>query len=207
MPDISITVSGIKSLLHNLNVHKATDPDEISARILKEAGDILAPTLKITFDYSLSTGIIPENWKVANVTPLFKKGDWSQPNNYRPISLTSITSKLFEHIFSSNIMKHLETNNILNCHQHGFRHNYSCETQLISLVQDLTLNYDKDIQTDLISMDFTKAFDTVPHCRLLYKLQWCGVWGKMHRWVANFFNRPLTIMQLYWEVYNPLQYQ
>ena len=84
-------------------------------------------------------------------------------------------------------MKYLETNNILNCHQHGFRHNYSCKTQLISLVQDLTLNYDKDIrQTDLISMDFTKAFDTVPRRRLLYKLQWYGVQGKMHRWIAIF---------------------
>ena len=123
---------------------------------------------------------------MANVTPLFKKGDRSKPNNYRPISLTSITSKIFEHILSSNIMKHLEANNILNGHQHGFRHGYSCETQLISLVQDLCLNYDKDIQTDLISMDFAKAFDTVPHCRLLYKLQWYGVQGRVHKWIENF---------------------
>ena len=174
MPDISITVSGIVNLLQNLNVHKATGPDKISARVLKELSDVLATTLKSIFDYSLNTSAVPKIWKEANVTPLFKKGDRSQPNNYRPISLTSIISKIFEHILSSNIMKHLETNNILHHCQHGFRHNRSCETQLISLIQDLTLNYDNNIQTDLISMDFAKAFDTVPHHRLLYKLQWYG---------------------------------
>ena len=83
-------------------------------------------------------------------------------------------------------MKHLETNNILHHCQHGFRHNHSCETQLISLIQDLTLNYDNNIQTDLISMDFAKAFNTVPHHRLLYKLQWYGIQGKTHKWITNF---------------------
>ena len=83
-------------------------------------------------------------------------------------------------------MNHPETNNILYHHQCGFRHNYSCEVQLISSVQDLALNYDEDVQTDLISMDFAKAFDTVPHCRLLYKLQWYGIQGKIHKWIANF---------------------
>ena len=74
-------------------------------------------------------------------------------------------------------MKHLETNGILHHRQHGFRHNHSCETQLISLVHDLTYNYDAGMQTDLISMDFAKAFDTVPHQRLMYKLHaivWCA---------------------------------
>ena len=74
MPDINIAVTGIKNL-HNLNVHKATGPDEISTRALKELGDILAPTLKIIFDYSLSTGTVPKNWKMANVTPFCKVTD------------------------------------------------------------------------------------------------------------------------------------
>ena len=78
-------------------------------------------------------------------------------------------------------MKHLETNGILHHHQHGFHHNCSCETKLISLVHDLTHNYDIDVQTDLISMDFAKGFDTVPHQRLMYKLHWYGVHGKVHK--------------------------
>ena len=158
MPEIFITTSGISKLLQNLNIHKAMGPDQINAKILKELQDILTPILEIIFNHSLNTGIVPSDWKLANITPLFKKGDHSQPNNYQPISLTSIVSKLFEHILSSNIRKHLESKH--HC-QHGFRQFHSCETQLISLVQDLTLNFDEDIQTDLVSMDFAKAFDTV----------------------------------------------
>ena len=78
-------------------------PDQINAKILRELQDILAPTLEIIFNHSLNTGIVPSDWKMANITPLIKKGDRSQPNNYQPISLTSIVSKLFEHILSSNI--------------------------------------------------------------------------------------------------------
>ena len=111
---------------------------------------------------------------------------------------TSIVSKIFEHIFSSHITKHLEDNNILNEHQHGFRQNCSCETQLISLFHDLSQSYDKDIQTDLISLDLAKAFDTVAHQRLLYsKLQWYSNRGKLkvHDWISQFlYNRSQQVV-------------
>jgi len=129
---------------------------------------------------------VPDDWRKANITPEFKKGDRSQPSNYQPISLTSIVSKIFEHILSSHITKHMEMNNILHQQQYGFRCNRSCETQLISLFQDLSLNYDNDIQTDLIFLDFAKAFDTVPHQKLLYKLQWYGIQGRTHQWISQF---------------------
>ena len=112
----------------------------------------------------MDTGNVPDDWRKANITPIFKKGDQSQPSNYRPISLTSIVSKIFEHILSSHITKHMEMNNILHQQQYGFRCNRSCETQLISLFQDLSLNYDNDVQTDLISLDFAKP-STLSHIR------------------------------------------
>lgn len=91
--------------------------------------------------------------------PFFKKGDKHNPGNYRPISLTCICCKLLEDVLASNMMKHLETNNILYALQHGFRTNRSCESQVFSLVHQLTQNNDKNIQTDLIIMDFAKAFN------------------------------------------------
>ena len=130
--NITISSSGILKLLNNLNVNKATGPDRICARVLRETSSTIAPILTIIFQCSLDTGIIPDDWKTANIVPIHKKNDRSKPANYRPISLTCITSKLFEHIIASHIMQHLEINGILYDLQHGFRQNRSCETQLIS---------------------------------------------------------------------------
>ena len=170
MPEISITCQGIENLLNGLQTHKATGPDAIGATIRKAIGDIIAPILQIIFQTSQNTGRVPTDWNAALVTPVFKKGSRTLPSNCRPVSLTCIISKVFERIIASNIMKHLEKNNILNDLQYGFRHGRSCETQLISLLNDLTINYDRSLQTDLIITDFAKAFDVVPHRRLLYKL-------------------------------------
>ena len=114
--------------------------------------------------------------------PIFKKGDKHNPCNYRPVSLTCIISKCMEHILVSNIMQHLDSNKILYALQHGFRKNFSCDTQLLSLFQDLSSN---PSQTDLIIMDFSKAFDKVPHRRLQYKLNWYGIRGTTHAWIQK----------------------
>ena len=186
--NINVCSNGIRNQLNSLDVHKATGPDGISARILKETSDISALILRIIFVSSLEHGIVPSDWKIAHVVPVFKKGDRSNPCNYRPISLTSIVSKVLEHILSSHIMKHLESNGILHSCQHGFRHNRSCESQLISLVHELMQNHDNNIQSDIILTDFAKAFDKVPHNRLLYKLQWYGISGKIHQWINSFLS-------------------
>ena len=190
-PDIdNITISsfGIFKLLNKLNINKATGPDHIGARILKETSSVIAPILRIIFQRSLDTGTIPEDWKVANIVPIHKKNDRSNPVNYRPISLTCITSKIFERILASHIMQHLESNNILYDLQHGFRQNQSCETQLIQFIHELMSNHDKNIQSDIILMDFAKAFDKVPHKRLLYKLHWYGIRGSIHHWIQSFLS-------------------
>ena len=186
--DITISSSGILKLLNNLNVNKATGPDRICARVLRETSSTIAPILTIIFQCSLDTGIIPDDWKTANIVPIHKKNDRSKPANYRPISLTCITSKLFEHIIASHIMQHLEINGILYDLQHGFRQNRSCETQLISFIHELMFNHDRDIQTDVVLTDFAKAFDKVPHKRLLYKLHWYGIRGSVHHWIQSFLS-------------------
>ena len=92
MEDINVTTSGIIKLLQNLDVHKASGPDEISTRLLKETAEVTAPVLKLIFEKSLDTGEVPYDWRVANVAPIYKKGEQSAPQNYHPISLTSTVS-------------------------------------------------------------------------------------------------------------------
>ena len=186
MSNINITAEGVKKLLHQLNPHKATGPDNVSCRLLKEQADEITPVIQLLYQASISQGNIPLDWKTAHVVPIFKKGDKSKAENYRPVSLTSVVCKLMEHILCSNISKHLDEKKILNDAQHGFRKRRSCESQLILTVQDLATNIDSSGQTDVILLDFSKAFDKVPHERLLYKLNYYGIRGENLKWIKDF---------------------
>ena len=195
MQHIIITPDGIHKLLCTLKEHKATGPDHIPTKLLKTLADEITPTFTLLFQASLKQGIIPTDWTTANVVPIFKKGDRLQPINYRPISLTSITCKMLEHIITSNIMQHLDKHNILHDAQHGFRKHRSTETQLIQLIDNLAHNIDNRIQTDAILLDFQKAFDKVPHQRLLYKLAYYGISPQAHNWVQSFLtNRTQQVL-------------
>ena len=131
LDSVDITEPGVTKLLHALQPGKAPCLDGITTTILKELAEVISPILTIIFQSSLDTGILPSDWKDANVTPVFKKGEHYDPANYRPVSLTSVCCKVLEHILTSNIMTHLELHGIL-CHQqHGFRRKRSCETQLL----------------------------------------------------------------------------
>lgn len=183
---IDITVEGVSTLLSNLEVHKACGPDEIPTALLKNLAPIIAPALTIIFQASLCQSLIPAEWKTANIVPLFKKGNRSDPSNYRPVSLTCICSKLLEHIVYSHIFSHLKKYNILTEEQHGFRQNRSCETQLLATVNDLAENLNIGNQTDVILLDFSKAFDKVPHNRLCLKLHHLGINGTLLTWIKYF---------------------
>ena len=141
----------------------------------------------LIFRHSLSSGEVPDDWRTANVAPIYKKGQKYTPANYRPVSLTCIASKLMEHMHcTSSIMKHANDHNILYDLQHGFRQHRSCETQLLQFVSDINENLESKQQTDLLIMDFSKAFDKVGHQRLLRKLDFYGIKGTTNRWIASF---------------------
>ena len=120
MPQITITSKGVEGLLKGLNSNKASGPDEISPRLLKELHHEIAPILTKIYRSSLSTGIVPNDWKTALVAPVYQKDHKYKPSNYRPISLTCIASKLIEHILVSSIMTHFDSNDLLNPFQHCF---------------------------------------------------------------------------------------
>ena len=136
IPPIQIHVDGIYHLLSNIQQHKAPGPDNLPVRFLKEVAYEISPALSLIFQASLDQGTLPSIWKTAKVVPIYKKGNKSDPCNYRPVSLTSICCKILEHIVYSSVSNHLTSFNILCDEQHGFRHKRSCETQLISTVKD-----------------------------------------------------------------------
>ena len=186
LTDLVISEAGIQKILLSLEPHKASGPDNMSGRVLKELALEIAPILTTIYQSSLDTGEVPSDWRDANVAPIFKKGEHYDPANYRPISLTSIPCKIFEHVIVSSLMNHLESNKILRPEQHGFRKARSCETQLLDFTEELFTTMEQGNQADVIIMDFAKAFDRVNHSLLLHKLHHYGVQGKINRWIGAF---------------------
>ena len=113
MSDIEFATEGIEKLLLDLNPGKASGPDQIPIRILREAAHQIAPVLQVIFTQSYLTGMLPQDWLSANVVAIYKKGNRSEPANYRPVSLTCVTTKIMEHIIFHSIMAHLESYNLL----------------------------------------------------------------------------------------------
>ena len=188
MPEISIDTAGVKKLMKELNPFKASGPDGVTARFLKETFNELAAGMTLVFAASIHQSTIPDAWRDALVVPSYKPGksDRGIAENYRPISLTSISCKLLEHIIHSHIIQHFDSNNILTNTQHGFRKKRSCETQLITTIHDLAKGLNDGQQIDSILLDFSKAFDKVCHRKLCLKLEHYGVRGKCLEWVKDF---------------------
>ena len=133
---LEIGLNGVAKQLEAITPNKASGLDEIPAKVLKETANEIAPIIHHIFQQSYTSGQLPEAWKTALVTAIYKKGNKSEPANYRPISLTCILCKVMEHIVLSHMWKHLNRNNIILPHQHGFRSGLSCETQLGEAVHD-----------------------------------------------------------------------
>ena len=190
-----VAQKGMEKLLSGLDVNKAAGPDAIPCRLLKGLSNELAPVLCAIFMQSLNTGELPSDWLKAYITPVFKKGARCAPENYRPVSLTCVPCKILEHIICKHIRLHLEKHGILTPLNHGFRSKFSCETQLLVTLQDLLSAQDVNCQIDLAVLDFSKAFDTVPHERLLGKLDFYGVQGPILNWIAAFLkNRVQSVV-------------
>ena len=184
-----INTNGVTKLLKDLNVAKACGPDGIPNKVLKTCAEQIAPAITTIFQKSIDTGELPTDWRNANVSSIYKKGDRHAAENYRPVSLTTVTCKILEHIICKHMLDHLENNNILTDLNHGFRAGYSCETQLLITMDDLLRTYDQNIQTDIAILDFSKAFDTVPHKLLLDKIHQYGIRGTLHTWLTNFLTK------------------
>ena len=186
--DISVTPKAVELKLRELNPSKAQGPDLIPPKVLKELCKELAHPLAYLFNVSLESGSIPDDWKKADVTAIFKKGSRSDPENYRPISLTCLTCKVLESLIRDQLVAYFDDYNLYTEGQFGFRKKRSCVLQLLKVIDKLLGLIDNGNSVDIIYFDFRKAFDTVPHERLLIKLQRYGISGKVLSWIRCFLS-------------------
>ena len=122
----------MKGHFSNLDAHKSMGPDRMHPRVLRELADAIAELLSIIFERSWRTGEVPEDWRKANVNPVFKKGKKEDPGNYRPVSLTSIPGKMMEQLILESIIKQVEEKEVIRSSQHGFTKGKSCLTNVIA---------------------------------------------------------------------------
>ena len=184
--DIRVTPVAVEKKLKKLDASKAQGPDGLPPRVFKELASELSLPLAMLYNKSLESNVIPSDWKRADVTAIFKKGSRSEPGNYRPVSLTCIACKILESCVRDVIVSYMNDNNLYAKCQHGFRNKRSCSTQLIEVMEEITELLDNGYPVDIIYLDFRKAFDSVPHNRLLMKIKSYGIVGNVYNWVKDF---------------------
>ena len=183
--DFYVTCSIVRRYLLKVVPNKAPGPDGISGHVLRNCAKSLCYPLCILFNKSYNTGVLPQDWKNASVVPIHKKGDKDDVQNYRPVSLTSLVMKIFEKCLRDKLFKICQDK--ITSKQHGFLPNKSCDTQMIPFITSLSLTLGSKGQADVIYFDFSKAFDSVNHDIILYKLRdQFGVNGKMLHFIKNY---------------------
>ena len=182
-------VNKVCKLLKKLDAKKATALDKIPSKLLKLAEDIVSPSLTHIFNESMRTGIFPSEWKLAKVSPIFKKGAKTDSNNYRSISVITIVSKIFEKIIYDQLYAYLNNNNLLNNCQSGFRSLHSTLTALLEATNNWSLNIDNGLINGVIFIDLKKAFDTIDHNILLRKLSTYGFDENFLKWFEPYFDK------------------
>ena len=176
----------VKDVLQIMNITKACGPDGISPRLLKIASDIIARPLCHIFNLSLVNMYFPLSWKIANVIPVYKKGEKNLVSNYRPISLLSVISKSFERCVYKHLMNF--TRDLLSEHQSGFIRNDSTRNQLLYVANEFGKALDEGKDIRIVFFDISKAFDRVWHKGLLFKLKKMGITGNLLLWLSSYLS-------------------
>jgi len=166
-------------IIGKLREDKATDASELVPRFLSKIKHQFARPLTMLFNNSMISGQVPADWKEANVVPVFNGGCRNVATNYRPISLTSQLYKVFEAIIRDHVVEFLEVNKLIRDSQHGFRKGSSFLTNTLLFLDKVLHSVDESQDVDVVFLDLAKAYDNVPHKRLLEKLKKNGISGNI----------------------------
>ena len=188
--NITFSDTDILTLIRNLNPNKAAGSDGISGQMLLLCDKSVVLPLEIIFKNILQSSIYPEMWKLANVTPIFKKEDKQLVKNYRPISLLPICGKIMEKLIFNSLYLYLSSNNLITSNQSGFRPGDSCSNQLLFLINEIHKAFEnpKSLELRAVFLDISKAFDKVWHDGLLFKLKQNGISGKLLKFFESYLH-------------------
>ena len=183
-----ITESKVIGCLKSIDLHKACGVDKLSPRMLKLAAPIIAPSIAKLINHSFNTASFPQRWKTAKVSPLLKGGDSEDLNNYRPISVLPVLSKVIERHVHNSLSGYLCENNLIYSKQSGFWKLHSTETAMIRIIDELLFNLDNNRVSGMILIDYCKAFDMVDHVILLDKLHAYGLDNTSLSWFQSYLS-------------------
>ena len=195
LSNFTFSCDDIEKAIMEIDPYSACGEDDIPAFVLRQCKSCLSFPLYLIWSESLQHGHIPYIYKSQTITPVHKKDSRALPENYRPVSLTAHVIKVFERIIRNKLVEHLETNNLLYKHQHGFRKGRSCLTQLLAHIDNIMRNLLEGNDTDVVYLDYSKAFDKVDHEILLSKLKSYGIKGQLYTWIKSFLiNRVQSVV-------------
>ena len=187
LSEIKFSSELIAKAIDEINMSSAAGEDGFPSCLLKMCKDSLCEPIYLIWKESFNSGHIPSSLKRQLITPVFKKGSRLLPSNYRPIALTSNIIKIFERVIRSQLVSYLETHHLISNNQHGFRKGFSCLSELLCHYEEVLSHVNNDYaDTDVLYLDFAKAFDKVDHSLLLQKLLRYGIKGKLHKWISSF---------------------
>jgi exonuclease III len=178
----------VKRVLDGLNIKAKGGPDNIPPIFLKACSNYLSRPLSSLFQLSFDLAFMPPIWLMAYITPIFKKGDRSNPKNYRPIALTCSICKIMESIIKNVMLTQLQSHGVITKHQHAFLSRHSTATNLLESTHDWAVSMSHRKSVDVIYVDFSRAFDSIVHRKLMYKLTACGIGGSLLKWIETFLS-------------------
>jgi hypothetical protein len=185
---VLFTPTLVKRVIRQINGKAKGGPDDIPPLFFKQCCDQLSSPLAFVFNQCMNHGYLPPVWLQAFITPIFKKGDKTDPVNYRPIALTCTMCKIMETVIKDQILDFLLKNKLISKHQHGFMRHHSTATNLLECTHDWFIGLSNCNNIDVIYIDFSKAFDSIVFTKLLSKLEQYGITGALLKWLYGFIH-------------------
>lgn len=186
--DILFTETSVRRAIKRLKLHSTGGPDEIPPIFYRNCINVLSRPLSLLFSCCFTSNYLPPIWLTANIVPIFKKGERTDANNYRPIALTCTVCKLMESVIKDQLLSYLLNNKLISRHQHAFIINHSTASNLIECVHDWLVSLNSAHSSDVIYVDFSRAYDSIVISKLLFKLRYYGISGNLFKWIERFLS-------------------